>query len=369
MKINISKATFSSIVGIGQKVKKHQKESGLKYLELNRGVNAVTEIDLTEIMKQIDLNSKEFQVYAPNLGLESLKKSIVDEYFPSSAGVDGFTNNIAVTPGGMPALDLVIQMLNVENIYFPKFYWGSYSKMATIRQKPFSFYESLDDFDMSKLNDTSCIFICDPSNPTGMKMDDPFLMRKIEEINKTGAIVIFDSPYRKLFFEDNFFDQLTKFENVIITESFSKWIGLSGLRLGFIYSSNKEFNSELNIRLLYEFNGVSSASQMIVDRVISTPQGRMAHGIFRKATTENIRKNIQYLKDNNLLVDEIYGDNTPIGIFAIINRSEDFLFKHRIGAVGLDKFVYHEKDTWSSYSRICVSVEHELFKEFVSSVI
>ena len=81
MKINVSKATFSSIVGIGQKVKKAAKESGDKYLELNRGVNAVTEIDLSKVMNQIDFNSKDFQVYAPNLGLESLRKAIVNDYF------------------------------------------------------------------------------------------------------------------------------------------------------------------------------------------------------------------------------------------------------------------------------------------------
>ena len=83
MKINVSKATFSSIVGIGQKVKKASKESGERYLELNRGVNAVTEIDLNEVMKMVDYNSKEFQIYAPNLGIESFRKAIVKEYFPS----------------------------------------------------------------------------------------------------------------------------------------------------------------------------------------------------------------------------------------------------------------------------------------------
>jgi aspartate aminotransferase len=366
MKINVSKATFSSIVGIGQKVRKASKESGTEYLELNRGVNAVTEIDLSDIIKTIDFNSKELQVYSPNLGIESLRKAILDEYFPSVP--KDMTNRVAVTPGGMPALDLVIQILNVENICFPKFYWGSYSKMATIRQKSFSFYENLETIDLSKLDDSTCIFICDPNNPTGIKMDDEILFRKIEEINSTGAIIIFDSPYRKLFYEDNFFDKLTAFDNLIITESFSKWIGLSGLRLGFIYSSNREFNDELNIRLLYEFNGVSSASQMIVDRVISTPEGKMAHSTFRKTTTDNIRKNIKYLHEKNLLVTEIYGDRTPVGIFAVINRSEDFLFNKRIGAVGLDKFVYHDKDTWSSYSRICVSVDHKKFQDFISMI-
>ncbi len=369
MKINISNATFSSIVGIGQKVKRAAKESGEQYLELNRGVNAVTEIDLSNVMNQIDYNSKEFQVYAPNLGIESLRKEIVNEYFHSSKDDPDFINNISITPGGMPALDLVIQLLNVENIYFPKFYWGSYSKMATIRNKSFSFYDSFSDLNYSQLNESSCIFICNPNNPTGITLDDAYLMSTIERISETGAIVIVDCPYRKLFFNDDFFDIVSKFPNVIITESFSKWIGLSGLRLGFIYCSNKDFNSELNIRLLYEFNAVSSPSQMIVEKVISTPEGKSAHNQFRTITVDNITKNINYLVDNNLLVNELYPNRRPIGIFAVINKSEDFLFQHKIGAVGLDKFVYHDKDLWSSYSRICVSVQHELFKKFIINII
>ncbi len=370
MKVNISNATFSSIVGIGQKVKKASKESGEQYIELNRGVNAVTEIDLTSVMKSIDFNSKEFQVYAPNLGSESFRKAIAKEYFPAFSQQPGFENNIAITPGGMPALDLVIQILNVENIYFPKFYWGSYSKMATIRQKKFSFYEELHELDLHHINDSSCVFICDPNNPTGVKLDDDYLLEMITKITATGAIVIFDSPYRKLFYEpDNFFDKIAQLDNIIVTESFSKWVGLSGLRMGFIYTKNKDFNSELNIRLLYEFNAVSSPPQMIIERVMTTPVGRLALDDFRKKTTEHIAANIDYLKSKDLLVKEIYGDTVPMGIFAIIKRSEDFLFQHKIGAVGLDKFVYHDKDLWSSYARICVSVQHDLFVEFMSNAV
>jgi aspartate aminotransferase len=368
MKVNISNATFSSIVGIGQKVKRASKDSGETYLELNRGVNSVTEIDLSKVMNKIDFNSKEFQVYAPNLGIESLRREIVREYFTSHEDDPDFINNISITPGGMPALDLVIQLLNVENIYFPKFYWGSYTKMATIRKKSFSFYDSFSDLDYSQLNESSCIFICNPNNPTGIALDDNYLMSTIERINSTGAIIIIDCPYRKLFFNDNFFDIVSKLPNVIITESFSKWIGLSGLRLGFIYSSNKDFNSELNIRLLYEFNAVSSPSQIIVEKVLSTDEGKHSQSVFREITTDNIRKNIHFLKEKNLLVNELYENKIPIGIFAVIDRSEDFLFQHKIGAVGLDKFVYHDKDFWSSYSRICVSVEHNLFKQFITNI-
>lgn len=368
MKISISKASFSSIVGIGQKVKKAARETGQEYLELNRGVNSVCEINLNQIIPMIDYQSKEFQVYAPNLGISSLRMGILNEYFPSQSNME----NISISPGGMPALDLIIQILNVETILFPKFYWGSYSKMATIRNKSFSFYDDLDSIDITKLNDSTCIFVCDPNNPTGIKLDDDYLLYKIQQFNNSGAVVCFDSPYRRLFKEQlpiRIFDQISRLENVIIAESFSKWIGLSGLRMGFIWCNNRAFNEELNIRLLYEFNGVSTASQLIVDRVLSTEEGKIAQKDFRKTTTDHIKNNIQYLKENNLLVDEIYKGDLPWGIFAVINRSEDFLFQNHIGAVGMDKFTYYDKDKWSDYSRICVSVPNSIFVKFISNIV
>ena len=363
MKINISNATFSSIVGIGEKIEKIEKSSGRKFLKLNRGVNMVTNINLNEIFPTMACNSNEFQLYAPNTGFKSLKSAILKEY---DLGED--PNTISVTPGGMPALDLVIQLLNVESVHFPKFYWGSYSKMATIRNKAFSFYENFLDIDTKKLNDTNCFLVCDPNNPTGIKLPDQKLAEKILEIQNTGAIVIFDSPYRKLFNYPNF-SFIKDCKNVIVTESFSKWLGLPGMRLGFIYSNNEEFNRELNIRLLYEFNGVASPSQMIIEKLITEDRGRAVIDDFRLATTDSIKKNISYLKNNGFLPEDIYGSFAPQGIFAIINKSEDFLLQHDIGSVGLDKFVYYDRDLYSSYSRVCVSVPHEKFIEYFEKII
>ena len=136
MKVNISKATFSSIVGIGEKILQVEKETKRKFLKLNRGVNAVTHIDLKNVMSNLDPNSPQFQSYAPNTGFNSLKFQIARTYDFDKAQLD----NISITPGGMPALDLILQLLDVNKVYFPKFYWGSYSKMATIRKKQFDFY-------------------------------------------------------------------------------------------------------------------------------------------------------------------------------------------------------------------------------------
>lgn len=370
MKINHSKVSFSSIVGIGQKVAKASKESGMEYLALNRGVNAVVNVDLSSVAPGIDVNTNEFQIYAPNLGVEKLRRNIAKTYFESEA-----YENVSIMPGGMPGLDMILQTLGVENVLFPKFYWGSYSKMATIRGRSFSFYDDIISLDTNDLDSSTCVFICDPNNPTGVKVNDSLLLMKIQKLDDLGVTVIFDCPYLKLFdwqqgySKTDMFKSVGHLKNVIVCESFSKSLGVSGLRLGFIWSTNDEFNKEVNIRALYEFNGISTVSQLIVNELLVNPNGIEAVGKFRKETVENINENIKYLHSRGLLVDEIYQGEIPGGMFAIIDMAEDFLFKNRIGAVGLDKFVYHDKDMWSSYSRICVSVPHTKFVEFFGRIL
>lgn len=370
MKINISNATFSSIVGIGEKIAKIEKQTGRKFLKLNRGVNMVAPIDLSEITKFIDFNSPEFQLYAANTGQTSLKQAIIKEYCRGIRDNQFITEekNISITPGGMPALDLVFQILHVENIHFPKFYWGSYSKVATIRKKSFTFYENFLTIDTKTISENDAFVLCDPSNPTGLKASDTNVVHKIYEITKAGGIVIIDCPYRKLFLP-NLEIYTHDRSKIIFVESFSKWVGLPGLRLGFIYSQDENFNKELNIRLLYEFNGVSSPSQIILTELLSTSEGKEAIEKFQHVTRSHIEKNIQYLKRRNFLPDTIYGLSSHLmGIFAIVDMSEDFLLQHDIGSVGLDKFVYHDKDEYSSYSRICVSVPHEQFVEYFERI-
>lgn len=368
MNISKSNVTFSSIVSIGEKVKAASERESVEYLALNRGVNAVTTIDLTRAISRIDPNSFQYQVYAPNSGMSSLKYAIKNEYFPSAPGYT--TDNITIMPGGMPGLDLIIQTLDVEHIVFPKFYWGSYSKMATIRGKQYEFYDDILTMDHTIYNSNHCIFICDPNNPTGIKVDDNDLYYKIRQISETGAIVVFDSPYRKMFNFDkddlNLFNSIYRLPNVIICESFSKSLGVSGARLGFIYCGDKEFNKELAIRTLYEFNGVCTPSQLLVHELLTSSKYDVEQ--FKRITRNNIVENIDYLSDRDLLAQEIYKGDVPFGMFAIVNISEDDLFKHKIGAVGLDKFVVVDKDKYCKYSRICLSVPSDKFKTFFDNV-
>lgn len=375
MEINKSGATFSSIVGIGAKIKKMMEETGDEYLLLNRGINAVCPIDLTEVIKLINFNDTRIQVYPPNKGFSELREAINQEFFDGKSNID----NVAIVPGGMSAIDVVVQILDLDIVYFSKYFWGSYQKLCTIRRLESDTFENLNSFVESIRNlrksETTvskriAVLLCDPNNPVGNKLDDAELLEQIKSLSDLGVIVIFDSPYRRLFYDasDTLYQKLFPLKNLIITESFSKTMGLSGQRIGFIHSTDKAFNDELNVRLLYAFNGVNTFAQELVLKLLTTPEGKKAVSNFKKKTVEDVTKNIQYLQDKKMLYQQLYENTKPVGIFTVVNLSEEKLLEHKIGSVSMGYFTNDKTTEIKATARICVSVPHEKFKLFFDNI-
>lgn len=366
MKVRNKGAKYSSIVGIGEMIKELEAKSGIKYLPLNRGVNYVTHIDLSKIIPMIDFNSDKIQIYPPNSGIKELKESINQEYFYGKSS----NENIFVVNGGMSALDLIFKTLDVKKIYMLQYYWGSYINMCKINDQQFGFYDSYTELrENAEHYKDSAVIICDPNNPVGNKYDDDILLDTIRILNENGTIVIFDCPYRKIFTDDDtIFEELLDFENVIICESFSKCLGLSGQRIGFVHSLDKEFNSQFNINVLFSTNGINAFSQILIHKILSTEEGKIAAKDFKTKTRDSIKKNIDYLRNRNLLVDELYTDSTPMGIFVVIKMSFDELLENHIGSVSMEKFTKNEKILQKDYSRICVSVDHNLFLKYFDKI-
>jgi aspartate/methionine/tyrosine aminotransferase len=363
MKIKKSGANYSAIVSIGEKLKKMSVETGEKYLFLNRGINAVINIDLTNIIPLIDFNSTDIQVYPPNNGRQQLRDAINTEFFQNT--ID--SNDLFVVGGGMSGLKLVTEVLDVKRIHISKLYWGAYTNVMKVNSVKFAHYDNFEEL-RTNIKDLSgsAVIICDPNNPVGNKYDDVMLLELAKLLSDNDVTVIWDSPYRRLFLDetDNLYSKLAKLKNVIIVESFSKSIGLSGQRIGFVHSTNQEFNQEFKIHLLYTANGVNAFSQVLVEKILTTDVGKIAAYNFKEKTVEDIGKNIKYLKENNFLAQKFYTDSTPVGIFVIVNRTFDELMEKKIGSVALPYFTNLPKEEAEKYSRICVSVPHEEFKSF-----
>jgi aspartate aminotransferase len=364
--VKVSRTTQSSIVAMGTRLAKAMKETGNEYLMLNRGVNSVANIHLGEIIKNIDFDSSDIQVYPASNGKTELLKAINSEYFANQASV----NNILVTGGGISGLDISLQNIQIEKVWLPPLFWGTYSQILTLRELPFESYPTYDWLaeNASKLSGNAVI-ICDPGNPGGEKYPDAQLLELIQKLDKNGVIVLFDSPYRRLFYDlsDTFFLELMNLEHVIIIESFSKSLGLSGQRIGFIHNTQQSFMNEAALRLMYATNGVNSFAQVLVTRLLASSEGIKAVADFKKVTTEHITANIAFLQENQLLSTRFYQESKPLGIFAIINRSPEALFQQRIGSVGLDYFTLAPFEGMENLSRILVSYPHEKFVSFFRS--
>lgn len=367
MKIKKSGATLSKIVQIGEKLKTLTAQTGKQYLPLNRGVNSVVNIDLTEVVKGIDFNSNDIQVYPPGPGFATLRQAINEEYFLGKSDKD----NILITAGGMNALDLIVQAVDIDKLYLPIYYWGCYFHMLNVRKVGNAEYsaqsELYDRIDELKGN---AVLICDPGNPLGEKYDDEEQFKLIKTLSDAGVVVFFDSPYRRIFFDgtDDYYARLMELDNVVITESFSKSVGLSGQRLGFIHTTNKELHDELEVRLMYCTNGVNAFAQQLVLSLLTTPEGKKAAADFKVATARDIALNIEYLRNRGLLTEEYYHTSTPKGIFVVVNKTEEELLADYIGSVSLSFFTKSQKEHASKFARICVSAPHKKFVEYFDKV-
>ncbi|SUE35149.1 pyridoxal phosphate-dependent aminotransferase [Rikenella microfusus] len=271
----------------------------------------------------------------------------------------------------MNALDLVVQTVGMGKLYLPVYYWGCYFQMLTVRGIGNAEYMAQSDLEgMIPELKGNAVLICDPGNPLGEKYDDEQQFALIKKLNDAGIVVFFDSPYRRIFYDktDNYYQRLMALENVIITESFSKSVGLSGQRLGFIHTTNKELHDELEIRLMYCTNGVNAFAQQLILRLLTTPEGIRAASDFKAATARDIALNIEYLKQRGLLAEEYYHASTPTGIFVVVNRTEEELLAHRIGSVSLSFFTKSQKEKASKFARICVSAPHRKFVEYFDAV-
>ena len=94
------------------------------------------------------------------------------------------------------------------------------------------------------LNDTriKLIFICSPNNPTGN------LMNKIDIeyiLNNFNGIVIIDEAYIDFSETDSLIKLIDKYNNIIVSQTFSKAWGLAAARVGTAYT-NKEIISLYN---------------------------------------------------------------------------------------------------------------------------
>tara|TARA_R110000751_G_scaffold2470_4_gene13189 strand:- start:3964 stop:4998 length:1035 start_codon:yes stop_codon:yes gene_type:complete len=78
------------------------------------------------------------------------------------------------------------------------------------------------------------IFICSPNNPTGNSLNPEDIEYILENFN---GIVIVDEAYIDFSAQASFIKNIDKYDNLIVSQTFSKAWGLAGVRVGVAYAS------------------------------------------------------------------------------------------------------------------------------------
>ncbi len=116
-----------------------------------------------------------------------------------------------------------------------------------------------------KENPPSVVFIANPNAPTGNLFPKEEILKVIKE---APCLVVVDEAYYQ-FADDNLSSELPNYPNLILLRTFSKALGLGGVRVGYAMAS-PEITQEL-VKVLLPYC-VSAVTEAIAETVLEHPE-------------------------------------------------------------------------------------------------
>eukprot|EP00730_Choanoeca_flexa_P017499 TRINITY_DN843_c0_g1_i1.p1 TRINITY_DN843_c0_g1~~TRINITY_DN843_c0_g1_i1.p1 ORF type:complete len:373 (+),score=100.27 TRINITY_DN843_c0_g1_i1:84-1202(+) len=193
----------------------------------------------------IKLNANENVYGAPNSVIDAIAK--VDHHvYPDPAQVKlrqaladmlGLKReNICCGAGSDDILDITIRMVCPSAIVTSIPTFGMYKFLGSVANINVVNVPRREDFNIDvddiiaaiRENKATVVFLASPNNPTGTLVSNS----DVERLCKEEAIIVIDEAYAE-FCDVTAMDLFGKYDNLVVSRTFSKWAGLAGLRLGY----------------------------------------------------------------------------------------------------------------------------------------
>ena len=183
--------------------------------------------------------------YTPTKGLPQLRNKLT-QFYKNFYQAEVDANNIMLTPGSSSALQLVltailnpkdkvmladptypcnrqfVKLLNAEVLSIPVSHETQYQLNLASIQKHWQ-------------DNIKAVMIASPANPTGTIVEQAELLKIAEFLQAKQAYLIVDEIYQGLVYErsaESILKTLPTQNNLIVINSFSKFFGMTGWRLG-----------------------------------------------------------------------------------------------------------------------------------------
>ncbi|MGC8691634.1 MAG: pyridoxal phosphate-dependent aminotransferase [Thermoplasmata archaeon] len=226
------------------------KAAGKRVISFSLG-----EPDFTTPIQILDYASEKMREgythYTQSPGIPELRKKIAEK-FSIEKNVKIDDKSVLVTPTKFALYASYLALLDPgDEILIPDPGWVSYIEMAHLVGAKPVYYKldekrnfSLDQEDIkNKIGEkTKAIVINSPNNPTGSVLSNEDLKFLRDIVRDRKITVISDEIYEKLVFEgkhESFLNDSTLLENSIIVSGFSKSHAMTGLRIGYMISSEE----------------------------------------------------------------------------------------------------------------------------------
>jgi histidinol-phosphate aminotransferase len=212
------------------------------------------------------IESEEWHAYAPPLGFGALLRSIIEDL-----GLPLSTTSALVTDGAVAALGTVCRAFCEPGTNFittdPGWKWPViFARQAGCKVHEIPIYDPASQYRLTPRQlareideKTRIIYLVDPNNPLGICYTRDEIRAFCELARKVGAYVLHDCTYRD-FAEDHVLAAQYYPEGAITIYSFSKWLGLAGLRVGSVVADRKI------IQRLADYSTATLGSSVIAQR-------------------------------------------------------------------------------------------------------
>lgn len=191
--------------------------------------------------------------YTPALGIPELRRAISDSY-DESCRPD--IERVAVTPGSSGALLLAFGVLIDEgdqvlladpgypcNSNFIRLYGGEPVLVPTDASTNYQL--SADLIRRNWREPTQAVLLASPSNPTGTVIPPEEMSEIVDAVDDLGGVCIVDEIYHGLTYGAGIRSALYDSQSVFIVNSFSKYFGMTGWRIGWLVSP-QDYVAEIN---------------------------------------------------------------------------------------------------------------------------
>lgn len=268
------------------------------------------------------LGTFKYYNYYPDPEYKSLRRALANY-----AGVK--MEEVMVGTGSDEILDLLLRLILNEGdkiINCPPTF-GMYTALVALNKGVVVSVPRKSDFSLdvkgikSKIDKkVKLIIVCNPNNPTGTISSE----KEIIELLETEKLVLVDEAYFE-FYGKSVVSLIKKYNNLIITRTFSKWAGIAGLRLG--YSITSPFFSYQLLKIKPPYN-VNLAAEIAAKAALEGLD--KTKFILEKTIKERKRVYSQLKEISYLTVYPSYANLLYMEVNQNFDQLKDYLAKNKI---------------------------------------